>query len=115
MQVPLGILPYSENKCEEMILIMSKLHQYVPFRSSSKEAYIESLQMTKSIPQAKMYPILFGGDQLTVARARGAQKARISSPDPIYRLEGLVPVAEIGTQRSLLWKYVYFINFVVLV
>jgi len=38
--------------------------------------------------------ILFGGDQLTVARARGAQGILSNSHTGFDRLEGLVPVVE---------------------
>lgn len=41
-----------------------------------------------------MHPILFGGDQLTAARARGAKKAKINSVDPSLRFDGLIPIAE---------------------
>ena len=94
LQVPLGILPYNENKCEEMIEIMSELQKYVPIISSDKQVHIDSMQMYVTVPQARIYPILFGGDQLTAVRARGAQKAKISSPDPKHRLEGIIPTAE---------------------
>ena len=40
------------------------------------------------------HKILFGGDQLTVARARGSQRIRINSETGVDRLQGLVPVAE---------------------
>ena len=38
-----------------------------------------------------MQPVLLGGDHLTAARARGANKTKDA---PTSRLEGLVPVAE---------------------
>ncbi len=38
--------------------------------------------------------ILFGGDQLTVARARGARRILSNSHNGFDRLEGLVPVVE---------------------
>ena len=45
----------------------------------------------------------FGGDQLTVARARGAQGQRENSNSGEKRLEGLVPVVEDWhTQMNLL-------------
>ena len=39
-------------------------------------------------------PLLFGGDQLTAARARGAKKSRRNSEGMVGKLTGLHPVAE---------------------
>ena len=39
-------------------------------------------------------PVLFGGDQLTAARARGSQQIRLNSERASDRLQGLIPVAE---------------------
>lgn len=39
-------------------------------------------------------PILFGGDQLTVARIRGVQALGDTHPKRVDRFEGLVPVLE---------------------
>ena len=38
--------------------------------------------------------ILIGGDQLTVARARGAQKAKVNSVSSSNRFDGLLPMVE---------------------
>lgn len=38
--------------------------------------------------------VLFGGDQLTVARARGSERVRMNSDNGVSRLEGLIPVIE---------------------
>ena len=38
MQVPLGI---NENKLDEMVEIMSPLHQYVPTKEYNKEVFVE--------------------------------------------------------------------------
>jgi len=46
------------------------------------------------VPHAAFQKIFFGGDQHTVARARGAQKVRVNSVSPQARLEGLIPCAE---------------------
>ena len=40
------------------------------------------------------FPILFGGDQLTVARMRGTQSLRDTQDKPFDRLEGVHPVVE---------------------
>lgn len=41
-----------------------------------------------------IYPTLLGGDQLTVARVRGAQKLRCNEFTPADRLEGLIPFSQ---------------------
>ena len=45
---------------------------------------------------------LFGGDQLTVARAIGAQTIRANSEDDACRLEGLIPVVDWHTKVCFL-------------
>lgn len=46
------------------------------------------------LKQDMFYQILFGGDQLTVARARGSQHIRMNSDTAVDRLLGLIPVTE---------------------
>ena len=48
--------------------------------------------ITAEVERANMHRILIGGDQLTVARARSAQKARLNVQTPSKRLQGLVSV-----------------------
>ena len=38
--------------------------------------------------------MLFGGDQLTVARIQGAQIAMSNTRDSVKRLQGLIPVIQ---------------------
>ena len=52
----------------------------------------------------KMFSILFGGDQLTVARARGAAALRCNHETVCERLEGLEPVIEDWHARLTLVK-----------
>ena len=82
----------NENKYSEMIDIMGYLHQYVPVAESTTTDTTEDLADTPS--SEKLHPLLFGGDQLTAARARGCQELRINSDSTSGRLQGLIPVAE---------------------
>ena len=82
-QVPLGILPKNENKGEEMVEIMTHLHKYVPFIEHSEDYHIPSIDKTVQVPKASLHPILVGGDQLTVARARGAKKVKVNVDSPV--------------------------------
>ena len=77
-----------------MVAIMKHLYQYAPLVEKCTDQYIPSIDETVKIWTGSSYPILFGGDQLTPARARGAKKAEVNSISPCARLEGLVPVAE---------------------
>ena len=76
-QVPLGILPLNENKTDDMIDIMTHIHQYVPCYVHEEERDIQG-EMVK-VAKESVYPILFGGDQLTASRARSAKKAKVNS------------------------------------
>ncbi len=78
MQVPIGIIPKSENKTDQMVEIMDQLHAYVPSRGSDGEASQQ---------------VGFGGDCLTSMRARQAQKVRVNSPTASDALRGLTPFA----------------------
>jgi L1 cell adhesion molecule like protein len=63
-----------------MIEIMETLQQYVPLVGDESDQ--------------KAHQILFGGDQLTAARARGCAELRINSDTLTGRLKTLVPVFE---------------------
>ena len=79
-QVPLGIILENENTTEGMVHIMEELHKYVPTKSY-KEDYTTTDGEVIQIPKAAIHPVLFGGDQLTAARARGAKSAKVNSID----------------------------------
>jgi len=79
----------NETKYEEMIDIILNLHKYVPSKSVSKAVQVEESEYTSE--EKQLYPLLFGGDQLSVATYRGS---RHSSTNSVVRLEGLWPVVE---------------------
>ncbi len=68
----------NENKSDEMVDILTHLHQYVPIHSSTHACTL-STNETVEEERAALHPILVGGDQLTVARMRGAIKAKANS------------------------------------
>ena len=111
--MPLGIIPKNENKGDEMVEIMTTLHQYVPAVEYSEQFYIPSSQQSVQVPKACLHPIIIGGDQLTSARARSAKKAKLHSDSSVGRLEGLIPIAaDWHTKVNLLevsirYKYMY--------
>ena len=65
-----------------MIEIMEQLHAYVPVAQSSGDT-----------EEKRLKKVLLGGDQLTAARARTAQRARINSDLHTDAVHGLVPFA----------------------
>ena len=69
--VPLGVQLPNENKFDEMANIMESLQTYVPMQ---KQTGTMSLQNGNNLEfdESKTFTLLFGGDQLTAACARGA-------------------------------------------
>lgn len=83
----------NENKTEEMISIMGSLHKYVPTTHQQKQFQLSTGKL-ETADEYSFHQLLIGGDQLTCARIRGSQKARISEENDKDRLLGLVAVAE---------------------
>lgn len=77
-----------------MVDIMSYLHQYVPAVEYTQSVFIPDTNESVQVQQAAFHQILFGGDQLTAARGRGAKRLRMNSISPLARLDGLIPCAE---------------------
>ena len=86
-----------------MCQIMDSLHQYV--LSISKDITVD-LPDGHSInyKDVDMWETLFGGDQLTAARIRGAISIRANHPTTLQRLEGLIPTVEDWHTRMTLMK-----------
>lgn len=83
----------NENKLDEMIDVMESLHKYVPTKKTQHDFQLLSGEPF-SLELHSFHSLLFGGDQLTAARIRGAQRLRSNSNDGTARLEGLVPIVE---------------------
>ena len=88
------MLLLNENKIDEMILILQHMQKYVPTVEREEKISIPSLEKVVLKSNTVQHPILFGGDQLTVARTRGAQIAMSNSNDSVKRLQGLIPVIQ---------------------
>lgn len=101
IQVPLGVQLKNENIIEEMVEIMSHIQEYVPTVSKMLELEVTG-ESNITVKADNFHNILFGGDQLTVARAHGAQHVRENSVDGVGQLEGLVPVCEDWHARVVL-------------
>ena len=99
----MGLLLQNENKLDEMCSIMTNLHQYVPDTPCQVNFELPNGEFYTTNDYA-LYPILCGGDQLTVCRCRGAQSLRCNHESTVDRLEGLVPVVEDWHARLTLVK-----------
>ena len=81
----------NENQLEDMCSIMDSLHDYVPTITTQCTNPITD---SETFPVDTFHKILFGGDQLTCARARGAQRIMQNHDTGKQQLEGLIPVIE---------------------
>lgn len=87
------MLPYNETAYEDIIEILQHVHKYVPSKTVDRELKLPDEETMKYTEQH--YAVtLVGGDQLTVARIRGAHRIRSNSTKSEDRLDGLLPVAE---------------------
>ena len=84
----------NENKGDKMIEILKHLHQYVPEEETEEEVYISSEQRCVKKHTVHQHKLLFGGDQLTVARIRGAQTAMCNATNSRMKLEGFIPTIQ---------------------
>lgn len=87
------MLPYNETAYEDMIQILTHAQKYVPSKTVKRNLVLPS-KNTISYEEEHYAVTLIGGDQLTVARARGAQRIRSNSTKSEDRLDGLLPVTE---------------------
>lgn len=87
------MLLHNENKGDEMIKIMSLIHQFVPVIEHEQQVDISDGR-TVTQPISTLHSLLFGGDQLTAACVRGAQEGKCNSVTASKRFEGLIPVIE---------------------
>ena len=101
--MPLGVQLLNENKIDEMAKIMESLQKYVPMREATGTMILPNRSVLE-FDDTKAFGVLFGGDQLTIARARGAAALRCNHETLSDRLEGLEPVVEDWHARLTLMK-----------
>jgi L1 cell adhesion molecule like protein len=101
--VPLGIDLHNENKVDEMCKILEAHHMYVPTIASKKKIALPHGEFME-VPNTDMWNILLGGDQLTVARARGAALVTASHDTTKDQLKGPIPTIEDWHCRMTLMK-----------
>jgi L1 cell adhesion molecule like protein len=101
--VPLGIELKNETKIDEMCSIMDSLHKYVPSIPIKKDVTLPNGELF-NLCDEDLWETLFGGDQLTVARARGAIGVRADHDSATDKLKGLTPVIDDWHCRMTLLK-----------
>lgn len=85
-----------------MSKLLEHFHQYVP--TLAAEGCHKLPDGDFNFDDTRFFPVLLGGDQLTVARARAAQALRMSHNTPQDRLEGIIPVVEDWHARMTLMR-----------
>ena len=110
IQTPLGILLKSEMSYADMISILEELHKYVPVVSSTTQTnvLVDGEVEECTVIDDKFHRLLFGGDQLTAARARGAQRVRSNSERPLHNLRDLNQFVKTGMQKEFYYGYVHY-------
>ena len=109
MKVPLGVLLHNENKLDEMAKILTYYMKLVPTVEAEGHRQLPNGSVL-DFDDTRFFSILFGGDQLTVARIRGTQIHRDTHDQRVDRFEGLVPVVEDWHSRMTLMKVSYAAN-----
>ena len=102
-QVPLEVLLHNENKLDEMGKILEHYMTLVPTTTALGHYSLPSGDIME-FNNTRFHQILFGGDQLAVARIRGTQALRDTQDKPTDRLEGVSPVVEDWHTRMTLMK-----------
>lgn len=78
-----------------MVAIVSESHRYVPaVEYTAVTKTIESTGEEVPITGAVCHHTFYGGDQLTAARIRSAQKHVCNADTPVKRLEGFHAMIE---------------------
>lgn len=92
-----------------MIKILQHVHQYVPTVEQEEKIFIPSQEQYVLKSNTVQHQILFGGDQLTVARVRGAQIAMSNSNNSVKKLQGLIPVIQDWHTEVILTEVCMFV------
>lgn len=94
-----------------MCKFIDTIHKYVPALMKKTQETMDDGDILERI-DFMAWNTLLGGDQLTVARARGAASIRAGHDSPKERLCGLVPTIEDWHCRMTLMKVkLYFLIF----
>ena len=86
-----------------MCKIMDSMHKYIPSITVQKIATLPHGEQFQ-YDDYDLWETLFGGDQLTVTRARGATDIRVDHDPADEKLRGLIPVIEDWHSRMTFLK-----------
>ena len=110
-QVPLGVLLKNEKKHSDMIDILECAHKYIPTQTTEETLKVpveadgeENEEDDIVLKIDEFHYLLYGGDQLTVERMRGAKNIRSNLCRGKERLEGIQPVIEDWHAKVVLLK-----------
>lgn len=76
-----------------MVEILTHLHQYVPCVPFVTKTTLDTGEVVEE-EKANIRRVIIGGDQLTAARIRAGQRAKLNAESPVKRLEGIIAAAE---------------------
>jgi len=79
----------NEAKLSDMCHIVEGISEHVPCREVKEDVFVNGEKF--SYDCSHLFQLLFFGDQLTVARARGAMTLRSLHPTTLNQLKGCVP------------------------
>ena len=91
--MPLGVLLFNENVVDDMTKILDRVQKYIPVTPYEEQRTLPNGEIVFH-EDFKIHRIPVTGDQVTVARIRGAKAARHNSENALDRLEGALPFVE---------------------
>lgn len=100
LKVPLGLLFKNENKTDDMIGILTDLHNN----------YLPAVQHGNISGTTVLERCFFSGDQLTDERARNSVLARSDGDDMFEQLKGFIPKVEDWHCGRLIYQVITFCN-----
>lgn len=97
------MLLHNENKLDDMGKILAHCMKLVPTLEAEGHLQLPYSSIL-DFDDTCFFSVLFGGDQLTVARIRGTQALRDTQDRRVDPFEGLLPVVEDWYSRMTLMK-----------
>ena len=97
------MLLLDEKKLDDMAKILSHYMELVPKMEANGQIQLPNGSAVE-VDTTQFFPILFGGDQLTVVRIRGTQLLHDTQDNRCDRFEGILPVVEDWHSRMTLMK-----------
>ena len=103
----------NENKQEDMINILEHLTRYVP-HVTKEDTVVDVSGEEVPVIIHKFHDVLLGGDQLTVERIRGSQRARSNADQSLETLKCFKGVVEDWHSEVAIMKVIVVCTFVLM-